>query len=210
MANNILSYFTKDITNLQEKNKYIDRNLKYGIIIFYNEVQIFLCYSNKKLIINELLHICKNAIYNENKCLRYFANSYKRYNKSLLLLKINKNYHITYKFKKFINFINFIIINNSYFIKYKLKYKILYRTILHYKLYYFNRYIYKYKNTTIFGIKILRNKYYTVKIFIPNKYELIFYSNLFSIFFGLIIDLLFRIFINNGKKYFIIFYQRYY
>jgi len=75
---NILSYFTKGITDPIEKAKYIIEVEKYtidknyvNIYIYYDE-NLILMYNNYCIIHNTLLNIYKRPIYNENKCLRFF------------------------------------------------------------------------------------------------------------------------------------------
>ena len=127
-------------------------------------------YNNFFIIHNTLLNIYKRPIYNENKCLRFFKNLAKTYDKSYLSLNINTNYIITYNFKI-----------QSYLIKYYLIYKYYYMWEFNFTRLYFNRYIYNYCQSFY-----LKKSYSNRLIFMSNKYELDFYSNLFLLFFAIL------------------------
>jgi len=94
----------------------------------------------------------------------------KTYDKSYLSLNINKNHKITYKFKI-----------QSYLIKYYLIYKYYYMWEFNFTRLYFNRYIYNYRQSFY-----LKKSYSNRLIFMSNKYELKFYSNLFLLFFAIL------------------------
>jgi hypothetical protein len=164
---NILSYFTKDITDPIEKAKYtIETNYK-NIYIYYNGRFIFWYNNSAYVIYNKLLNIYKMSVYIENKCLRLFENKAKTYNNSYLSLMINTNHKITYRCKI-----------KSYLAKYDLIYQYFLKWEFKFTIFYFNGYIYKYRNHFY-----LEKTYSKSLIFMSNKYELIFYSNLFLLFF---------------------------
>jgi hypothetical protein len=170
MANNILSYFTKDINDPIEKAKYTIDKYYNCIIIFYNERAIWFYSNDTNIIHNHVLNIYKRPVYNENKCIRYFRNNNISYNSSYLTLNINTNYIITYNFKI-----------KSYLAKYYLIYRYFIKWEFNFSIVYFNGYIYK-KRQSFY----LKRPYFNSLIFIPNKYELKFYSNLFLICFAIL------------------------
>ena len=166
MANNILSYFTKGITNPIEKAKYETYTTCCAIYINYNNTTIFAHYYFTTM--NKLLNIYKNAVYDETKSNRYLRNNKISYDNSYLSLNLNNNHKIIYKFKI-----------KSYLLKHYLIYRYLLIWEFKFKIVYFKSYIYKQRHNFY-----LKRPYLNSLIFIPNKYELIFYSNLFSIFFA--------------------------
>jgi len=170
MINNILSYFTKDITDLHELAKYtISKNSKNSknIYIYYDKLVLWIYGNDKDIIYNNVLSIYKESVYNENKCNRYFSNNKISYVCSRFSLIENNSIIITYSFKI-----------HSYLAKYYLIYRYLTSWQFKFTIVYFNGYIYKYRNHFVY-----KKPYSNRLIYKANKYELIFYSNLFCIFF---------------------------
>ena len=116
---------------------------------------VFICFFIKQLVLkNKRFYLNKQIYHIETPTLlRYYKDKYKRiYN--------NNNNKYFYKYIIFIGYKNNILVS---------KYKI---------IRYINRLIYKFRNKSILLYNVLL-KYTKCKINIPNKYELIYYSNNF-------------------------------
>ena len=168
MVKNILSYFTKDIIDPHERAKYLGCKDRYIISIYYNLKLIWEYDFYRECIVNHLLEFSKNSVYNENKIKRYFNSKYKYINQSNIVLYNKDKYQINYR-----------MILKSYFIKSNFRYiylcnDLMQKPVLLVKISYFNNHIYKY---IFIRYKVI--KYYRTFVFIPDKYELRFYSNIF-------------------------------
>jgi hypothetical protein len=166
MADNILSYFIKDLIH-SEKTKYTCKKTLECIYIYYNNQLFWLFELKFKTIINYINNTYKNAIYTKN-------NSY-----SILKTKDKSIYGFTNKITRYNqNIIYYRFYLKSYFIKDYFEYY--YDKTLIYNIIYYNMYIYKYCNKR--SNKYMIKEKFNVIIFIPNKYEIAFCSKLFYIF----------------------------
>ena len=173
MLNNIISYFTKDITDQLERSKYTFYKDRLNIIIYYDRNILWSFSLLDNWSNNYKQGIYKQVPYLEDKTRRYFINKDIYINRSSIILYYNKKrgdvyfslwYNIKYK---------------SYLIKNDLRYQDEYYKELLYNILYYGMYIYKYYNIDLYFNHI---KYYKPLIFISNKYELNFYSKLFVLF----------------------------
>ena len=166
MANNILSYFIKDLSYDEKKRYKCIKDLNY-ITIYYTTQIIWQFCRHRECIYNYRTNICKSFLYKENRT-------------SFLIIKNKKQRH-GYTIGNQIYCLNKTKIN-FYFYKTRIEYinckDKIYLTI---KIKYLNGYIYRYIFYTIEKIKM--NDIMACNIvFIPTKYELEFCSKLFYLF----------------------------
>jgi len=178
MADNILSYFTKDIIDPIERRKYRVLKIYNFILIYYNDKKIWEYDLRYNLISNYKFSIYKRFQYTENKPKRFFTNNYISNNISQISINIRDDFDISYRItlQSYLIKTNFIYSKFYYF-------KTSLHKILLCKILYYNMYIYKYYNTKLFRTDLNYYKRSKPLIFISNKYELDFYSKLFLIFF---------------------------
>jgi hypothetical protein len=169
----ILSYFLLNEIN-SEKSKYSWIKTEYYIYIYYESKCLYyrLKYFKELVIYNYKNNIQKRTLNNRANVFlnnKYYINKYENdiiiyYKKDKIITKNNSNYiRITYKYTNSIKQKLNIQMQNA---DIKLDF------LIHKK--YYKQMIYRYKTS------ICKRKYNTIHIFIPNKYELYYYSNYFN------------------------------
>ena len=169
-TNNILSYFVKDITDLNEKKLYRVYIDYYGFFNIYYK--------------NSIIYWCKqNIIYDYTKNINKETDRYIRTNKMFKNFNLKKK-QLYYKLvnKSKFNYDNQRSIAYYYHLKkYLLKYNICYNLKINnrikIRIIYYNMYKYKYK------IYELKKKYkFKSNILFMNKYELNYINTFFSLY----------------------------
>ncbi len=187
----ICSYFKMDTKDDESKFVVNNFNSRKGFKIQKNNEYIFqyVCYYDTYIYMNFFIknvEIFKAKRFYKNleiyyidtaKILRDYINKYKR-----IFLNYHKNKYIEYNLKK--NCLLFISYRNYYMNVHDINYQI---NIIH-----INKLIYKFCNKhriqdkikfkNVWHISFWRANYTNCKIFIPNKYELLYNSNYFLIY----------------------------